>query len=130
MYISKKLRQEIYQKFDGKCAYSGTPLEDDWQVEHIEPQIHFEIGVSKGDPHHIKNLVPVQRIINHYKRGLSLKDFRNWYLGELHERLQKLPKNPKAKRSINRKEYLLKVAAYFNITPDDPFTGKFYFESL
>ncbi|HQU96708.1 MAG TPA: hypothetical protein PLU58_12030 [Saprospiraceae bacterium] len=35
-YISKKQREEIKQKFDGLCAYSGTPLEDDWQVELIK----------------------------------------------------------------------------------------------
>lgn len=38
-YISKKQREEIKQKFEGLCAYSGTPLEDDWQVEHIKPLV-------------------------------------------------------------------------------------------
>ena len=37
MYISKKNREIIKQKFNGKCAYSGTNLEPDWQVEHIKP---------------------------------------------------------------------------------------------
>jgi len=46
----------------------------------------------------------------------------------LHERLKKLPKNPKAEKSIKRKKYLLKVAEFFDIKPDKPFNGKFYFE--
>lgn len=32
-------RERIYNKFGGLCAYSGTPLEDDWQIEHIDPVI-------------------------------------------------------------------------------------------
>lgn len=29
-------REKVYSKFDGKCAYSGTPLESDWQIDHME----------------------------------------------------------------------------------------------
>jgi hypothetical protein len=131
MYISKKVRLEVYSKFNGKCAYSGTPLEDDWQVEHLEPKIAFELGWAKGeDPNHIANLLPVQRSINHYKRGLPLEEFRNWFLAGLHERLKKLPKNPKAERSIKRKAYLLNIASYFGIKEEKPFSGTFYFETL
>jgi hypothetical protein len=39
MYISKKDRELIKGKFNGKCAYSGTDLEDDWQVEHVKPVV-------------------------------------------------------------------------------------------
>jgi len=71
-----------------------------------------------------------QRIINHYNRALPLEKFRTWYLGGLHERLKKLPNNPKTERSVKRNEYLLKVASYFNITHENPFNGIFYFETL
>jgi len=124
-------RQKIYNKFDGKCAYSGTPLEPDWQIDHIKPIIRTWNGKSmyKGDDTE-ENMVPCQKIINHYKRALPLEKFRTWYLGGLHERLKKLPKNPKTERSIKRKVYLLKVASYFDITPEKPFNGVFYFETL
>ena len=119
-------------KFGGKCAYSGTELEDDWQVEHIKPVVR---SLSTGKPlfpdgHCIENMVPVQKIINHYKHSCSLEEFRHWLLGGLHLRLKKLPKNPYAERSIKRKEYTLKVASYFGIEPDKPFSQKFYFETL
>jgi len=128
--MTPKKRELIKLKFDGLCAYSGTPLEDDWQVDHVVPKLRYELGLAEGHVNDLENLVPVQKIINHYKRSLSLEDFRTWYLGGLHERLGKLPKNPKAERSIKRKEYLLKVADYFQITTNDEFSGVFYFETL
>lgn len=124
-------RERIYNKFGGRCAYSGTPLEPDWQIDHVKPIIRTWNGYSmyKGDDTE-ENMVPVQKIINHYKRDLPLHLFRSWYLGDLHKRLKRLPKNPKTERSIRKKEYLLKVASYFNITPEKPFSGQFYFETL
>jgi len=123
-------RELIKSKYNGLCGYSGTKLEDDWQIEHIKPRIAFEIGYEKGNPDDIENLIPVQKIINHYKRGLPLDKFRTWFLGGLHLRLKKLPKNPKNPKSIKRKTYLLKVASYFGITESKPFNGQFYFETI
>ena len=123
------LREKVYKKFNGKCAYSGTPLRDDWQIDHLIPKHDFKDKALKGADD-IENLVPTQKIINHYKRGESLEVFREWKLGKLHERLKKLPKNPKSPKSIKHKEYLLEVANYFGITEDKPFSGKFYFETL
>jgi hypothetical protein len=121
-------RQKIFEKFGGKCAYSGTDLKDDWQIDHMEPKIIFQINGKSGQ-NDDDNLFPCQRIINHYKRGLPLEYFRTWYLGGLHERLKKLPKNPKSKKGIRRKAYLLQVAELFGITEDNPFSGVFYFEN-
>ena len=120
---SKIDRQEVYNKYNGKCAYSGTDLKDDWQVDHIVPIVH-------GGTNDIDNLMPVQRIVNHYKRALTLKNFREWYLGGLHERLAKLPKNPRSENGIKKKQYLLDIAELFGITVDKPFDGMFYFEKI
>lgn len=35
----KQLRELVYKKFDGLCAYTGKPLDDKWQVDHAEPLI-------------------------------------------------------------------------------------------
>ena len=131
-YISKKRREEIKRKFNGLCAYSGTPLENDWQVEHIKPirRNWWNNTVMFPDADYDNNLVPVQRTINHYKGSLDLETFRKWYLGGLHERLAKLPKNPRTEKSKRKIEYLKKVASYFGITPTKPFDGIFYFEKL
>lgn len=135
MYISKKDREIVRNKFGGRCAYSGTVLEDDWQVDHVKPIIRQDWAEKGADPifakeHKLDNLYPTQRRINQYKGSLPLELFRTWYLGELHLRLRKLPKNTRSERTIKRKAYLLAIAAYFGITEETPFSGKFYFETI
>lgn len=132
MYISKKDREIIRLKYGGKCAYSGTDLESDWQVDHIKPVVRnwWTNTAIFEDAHNIDNMVPVQKIINHYKHSYSLEELRTWLLGGLHNRLKKLPKQPKTEKSKRHKDYMLKLASYFNITPDKPFSGKFYFEAI
>ena len=128
-YISKKDRELIRQKFGGKCAYSGTILEDDWQVDHIKPLRRF-LGQHEKKNHNTENMVPVQRIINHYKGPRDLETFREWFLGGLHIRLRTLPKHPRTEKSIRHKKYMIEVAGFFGITENKPFGGKFYFETI
>lgn len=132
MYISKKNREIIKQKFGGKCAYTGTELKDDWQVDHVKPLVRnlYTNDAIFEENHNFDNMFPVQKIVNHYKGSLDLETFRTWYLAGLHERLKKLPKNPKSERGIKRKSYLLEVAHLFKIKKDKPFSGTFYFETL
>jgi len=105
-----------------------NPLESDWQVDHVVPK-HWCYFIKKN-PDDIQNLVPCQKIINHYKRALSVERFKLSWLGGLHKRLAKLPKNPRTEKSKKHILYMLKVASYFGITKDKPFSGTFYFETL
>ena len=132
MYISKKDRELIRNKFGGRCAYSGTELDDDWQVDHVVPIMRNLKGPGAlfEQGHHIDNMVPCQKLVNHYKANLHLEEFRTWYLGELHLRLQKLPKNPRTHKGAKRKMRLFMIAKLFGITPEKPFSGKFYFETF
>ena len=132
MYVSKKNREIVKQKFNGRCAYTGTILKEDWQIDHIKPikRNWWNNTAMFSNYHTIENMIPAQKIVNHYKHSLSLEEFRNWYLAGLHERLKKLPENPRTKKSIKRKVYLLEIAKLFGITKDKPFTGKFYFETF
>lgn len=132
MYVSKKDRETIRLKFNGRCAYSGTPLEPDWQIDHVKPIVRnwWNNTALFPNDHNIENMFPVQKRINNYKSSTDLETFRTWLLGGLHERLKKLPKNPKTVKSIKHKESMLKIASYFNITPDTPFSGVFYFERV
>lgn len=113
-------RELIKNKFGGLCAYTGKPLGDDWQIDHIKPK---RIGGTDD----IDNLLPTIKIINHYKRAKDLESFRKYMLS-FHERLARLPKNPITPKSINRKKYLSDIAMLFGITKQKPFNGKFYFE--
>jgi hypothetical protein len=122
-------RERIYSKFNGMCAYSGTPLESDWQIDHVRPVRRNPDGTKMFEcAENENNLVPCQRLINHYKGSLPLEEFRTWYLGGLHNRIENLPVNPRTVKSQKKKEYLLSVAAYFGITASNPFNGVFYFE--
>src|SRR5690554_1535143 len=95
-------RQRIYSKFNGLCAYSGTPLEDDWQIDHVEPiRRNWWDGTCEHPERETEdNLVPCQRAINKYKSSNPLETFRNFQLGRMHERMKKLPKNPKSEEGI------------------------------
>lgn len=118
-------REKVYLKYNGKCAYTGKDLDDKWQIDHIHCK--SQSYTYKGDINHIDNLVPALRIVNHYKRGSNLEQFRIFMLS-FHKRLAKLPKNTSVERTKNRKEYMYKVANAFDISIDKPFSGKFYFE--
>lgn len=120
-------RQEIFNRYDGLCAYTGKQLGHDWQVDHMEP--HFYAKMWQRDPNRPENLVPALRIVNHYKRCKDLEEFRK-YMQSFHQRLAKLPKMPRVQKSSKRKDYMLKVAEAFGITVDKPFNGVFYFETL
>lgn len=124
--MTAKKRIEIFDKFGGLCAYTGKPLGDDWQVDHMEP--HFYARMYRRDPNRSDNLVPTLRIVNHYKRCKDLEGFRKYML-TFHERLRKLPKTTRVEKSAKRVLYMLKVADAFGITVDKPFSGVFYFEN-
>jgi len=127
--MSKYHREDIYNKFKGKCAYTGRELEKDWQVDHITPKYRYKWGIVGGESDNETNLIPTVRIVNHYKRGLDLEQFRKYMLN-FHLRFKKLPKNTTVKSTIKRKEYMNTIASLFDITIDKPFSGIFYFETL
>lgn len=115
-------RERIKNKYDGLCAYTGKPLDEKWQIDHIHPKCY---GGSNDE----SNIVPTIRIINHYKRSHDLSTFRQ-YISTLHLRLRKLPKKTIVKRTQERIKYLKEVAALFDIDEYKPFDGKFYFETI
>lgn len=126
--MSKKIRDEVYKKYNGCCAYTGKPLDEKWQIDHITPKHYYKfILIEDQNQNDINNLLPTFQIINHYKRGLDLEGFR-WYMLDFHLRLTKLPKKTLVERTQKRKEYMFKIAELFDITVDEPFCGTFWFE--
>ena len=68
--ITKVERQQVYEKYDGHCAYCGNQIEiKDMQVDHMIP-----LRLGGGDE--MSNYMPACRQCNHYKRGNSLEGFR------------------------------------------------------
>ena len=107
------LRGRVHLKYGGHCAYCGKVIsEKEMQVDHIVPKrITYR---DSEDRDAFSNLNPSCRSCNHYKRALPLEDFRNIWLGKLHERLTKL--------------YTVKVAIDYGIVTVKEWDRKFYFE--
>jgi hypothetical protein len=134
-------RQRIYSKFDGLCAYTGKPLGDDWQIDHVNSNCSYEWklireGVSKSqrkdrmkENNSEDNLLPALRIVNFYKSSRGLEGFRKFMMS-FHLRLAKLPKKTKIEKTKRRIEFLEKISLVFDIQIDKPFSGVFYFETL
>ena len=124
-----KKRERIKAKFDCLCAYSGTPLEDDWQIDHVVAVVRHPFTGEMLNPKadNESNLVPCQRAINLYKHSTDIETFRTFLLGELHNRLKRYPRSGKG---LQRRLRMEKIADYFGITEDKPFSGVFYFETI
>jgi hypothetical protein len=139
--MTKKKRIEVFEKFNGLCAYTGKPLNDGWQVDHAMSKYQHtqnayyscgsveEVNVKLKEVDNIENLFPALKIVNHYKRSLDIEGFRR-YMSNFHLRLAKLPKKTLVERTKKRIEYMNNVASAFDITLDKPFSGKFYFETI
>lgn len=118
MAITKAVRERVYQKYQGRCAYCGNAINyKNMQVDHYLPKCKekFYLKRCKKDVHGEDNLMPACRRCNHYKRARTLKQFRE-LLKTLHERVAAI--------------YILKVAVDYGIANIKPFDGKFYFEKV
>lgn len=112
MAISKQVREAVYQKYKGHCAYCGREIAyKDMQVDHFLALRAWGIEDSCADD--ISNLMPACRMCNHYKRANTLETFRR-YIAEIPRKL--------------RNDYIYKIGvAYGNIIENEkPIV--FYFE--
>jgi 5-methylcytosine-specific restriction endonuclease McrA len=121
MALSKKIRENIWLKYNKHCAYCGKELEyKEMQVDHIRPQKIFYWGKKESiPPYHVddeQNLNPSCRRCNHYKRTRTLEGFRKLMI-TLHERI------------IDN--YINKVAIDYGIIVEvKAFDGVFYYEKI
>lgn len=112
--ISKKLRQSVYEKYDGHCAYCGCKLEPkDMQVDHILSVARSQWMKEEVDLNNIDNLMPSCRACNYYKATYTIDGFRK-HLMDLMERV-KVP-------------FIYRLAEKYNMVEEKVWDGKFYFE--
>lgn len=108
--IPKRIREIVYQKYDGHCAYCGCELQyKDMQVDHI-----VSVFRSTVQDDSIENLMPSCRRCNFYKAGDDINGFRR----KIREWLE---------RSC-RESFQVKLAMKYGILTYKPWDGKFYFE--
>lgn len=114
--ISKKLREQVYQKYNGHCAYCGCELEiKDMQVDHVLSVARAKWIKDELDLNNIDNLMPSCRSCNYYKDTCSIETFRK-NLSTLMERV--------------RKQYIFRLAEKYGMVQEMNWDGKFYFEKV
>ena len=68
--FTKSARQQIYDMFNGHCAYCGCEITlQHMQADHIEP-------LELGGADEMSNLYPACRSCNHYKHTITIERFR------------------------------------------------------
>lgn len=74
--IPHKVRREVYEKYNGHCAYCGCELDiKNMQVDHIESVLRAQ-SLHKVVDNSIDNFNPACRMCNFYKGALTVEDFR------------------------------------------------------
>lgn len=69
--IPKKVRQAVYDKYGGRCAYCGEPLQyKDMQVDHLVSVMY------RNGSDDMSNLMPSCRLCNFYKGTDTVEQFR------------------------------------------------------
>lgn len=72
----KELRQAVYDKYNGHCAYCGCEITlKEMQIDHIESKWHAELRGEETD-NSIENLMPACRQCNFYKGAMVIEKFR------------------------------------------------------
>lgn len=116
--IPKKVREAVYQKYDGHCAYCGKEIGyKDMQVDHLIPVQRERFGKHTEEQIEcFENYTPSCRRCNSYKRAHSLEVFRK-YIEEIPVKLY-------------RDSYIYKVGLDYGLVEDHSHKVKFYFEWL
>ena len=116
--IPKKVREAVYAKYDGHCAYCGKKLEyKDFQLDHLIPKQreHFK-KYTEEQIECFENYMPSCRRCNHYKRAHTLESFR--------EMIEEIPKK------LFRDSYIYKVGIDYCLIKSCEHKIKFYFEQI
>ena len=91
---NKKVRETIYNKYGGKCAYCGCSLENKFTIDHIIPKRRYPTELENGKDD-INNYNPCCYSCNASKSSYELEDWR--------------------KALIRKYDWLLKHQSSFNI---------------
>ena len=123
--IPKKLRQQVYEKYGGHCAYCGKKIEyKDMQVDHADITYgrafygmdtkRAQEAITDNSINDIENLMPACRQCNFYKGMDNIDYFR-----------RKI-KNTLEHSCVNT--FQAKLAMQYGIIKHHEWDGLFYFE--
>ena len=114
--ISKKVREAVYNKYDGHCAYCGKEIAyKEMQVDHLIPVQRERFGrYTEEQIECFENYMPSCRRCNHAKRSYSLENFRKF--------VEEIP------RKLKERNYIYKVGLDYNLIESRECKIRFYFE--
>ena len=111
-----KLREEVYNKYNGHCAYCGCKLEmKDMQVDHINSK-HTAKCKGKEVDNSLENLNPSCRQCNYYKGGSGIEGFRKKIAKDLSHTCTS--------------SFQVRLAMKYGMIEYTPWDKKFYFEKV
>ena len=116
--MTKKERELIFNKCNGKCAYCGCELKKGWHVDHIEPIVRNWCNGTCEKPENevFENYNPSCPSCNIQKNSHTLEQFR---------------KNIKQfVSSLNQYSTQYKFAKKYGLVSENEIDVKFYFETL
>ncbi len=73
---NKKVRKEIFDKYDGRCAYCGIDLQPRFTIDHIMPLRRGERLVDRKGLNDITNFNPACHSCNASKNTFSIEQWR------------------------------------------------------
>ena len=116
---TKKQREILFQKYDGKCTYCGCDLVKGWHVDHIEPIIRNPMDAKEcAKPHLdvIENMTPSCASCNINKHSMTIEQFRSLITGFV--------------RSLNLRSVQYKFAKKYGLVEETEKKVVFYFETI
>jgi hypothetical protein len=115
--IPKKVREAVYNKYGGHCAYCGKKLEyKEFQLDHLIPKRNCGNRYTEEQLECFENYMPSCRRCNHYKRAHTLSTFRKM--------IEEIPKK------LFRDNYIYKVGLDYGLIVPHEHKIKFYFEEV
>jgi len=114
--MTEKQRKQIFDKYDGRCAYCGCELTSKFHVDHIEPIRRNSDGTCLKPNESIENLNPACPSCNIMKHSYSLEYFR--------ETIKKFV------NSLNLYNNQYKFAKKYGLVQETEKEVIFYFETL
>lgn len=118
MKLNKKQREELKQKYNGRCAYCGCELNDKWHADHIEPIVrNWTDGTcERPENNRLDNFNPSCSSCNIMKSSMSLENFRDVVKGFIN--------------SLNQYSTQYKFAKRYGLVTETNIDVKFYFETI
>lgn len=122
--LSKKQREALYQKYNGRCAYCGAEIKiEEMQADHIFSIYHAESGRVAGynvptdeQLNSIDNFRPSCRACNYYKSTYDIDSFRRAIKEMLWKNL--------------KKTFAYRMALKYGLIEEHDINIEFYFEKL